>query len=191
MFSAADKVNHMVSVAVPEAMTGATHVVTLETAAQRGTWRYTDNYYNLQPTFMTSFGGLGFRMEEWVYVQHPIDAATQSLSQFKNYGATITNPRTLAATLGVDDSGAWIDGASRALNVNDSYTSGFYSNCSIFGNVRAELRLFSIRLYNRKLSESELKWNARVDAGGFLGAPAFSVSEPMTLCPAGVTIILR
>ena len=191
MFSAADKTKSSVAIPVPEAMTGATHVVTIETAAQRGVWQYTDNYYNLQSTFSTSFGTIGFRMEGDIYVQYPIDASKLSLAQFKNYTATITKPHTLAATLGVDDSGAWIDGAARGLNISDSYTSGFYSKCSIFGNLRAELRLFSIRLYNRKLSESELKWNARVDAGRFLGTPAFSVSEPRSLCPAGVTIILR
>ena len=48
-----------------------------------------------------------------------------------------------------------------------------------------------MRLYNRKLSDAELKWNARVDAGRFLGTPAFSVSEPMPLYPPGFMLIFR
>ena len=191
MFSAADTGKASVSVDVPEATTGATHVVTMEVAVQRGAWTYTDNYDNLQPAFMVPFGSVGFRKAGWIFVQHPTDAATLSLSQFKEYSATITNPRTLAATLGIDDSGARIDGAAHALGVNDSYTTGFGSACKLFGNLRANLRLFAVRLYNRKLSDAELKWNARVDAGRFLGAPAFSVSEPMSLYPPGFMIILR
>ncbi|MBR0505928.1 MAG: hypothetical protein IJJ84_11035, partial [Kiritimatiellae bacterium] len=192
MFSAADTGKASVHVAVPEATTGATHVVTMETTAQRGAWRYTDNYYNLQETLSTPFGSVGYRMKEgWIYVLHPIDAATLGLSQFKEYGATVTNAHTLAVTFGVDDSGAWIDGASHALGVNDGYTTSFSSDYKIFSNLRANLRLFAVRLYNRKLSDAELKWNARVDAGRFLGTPAFSVSEPMKLFPPGFMLILR
>ena len=192
VFSPADKTKASVSVEVPEVTTSATHVVTLDVAAQRGAWRYSDNYFNLQEVFATPFGSVGYRMNEgWIYVLHPTDAAKLALSQFKDYAATITNPHTLAATLGVDDAGSWIDGASHALGVNDSYTTVFSSSCRIFSNPRADLRLFAVRLYNRKLSDAELKWNARVDAGRFLGAPAFSVSEPMPLYPPGFMIILR
>ena len=192
MFSPADKTKASVSVEVPEVTTSATHVVTVDVAAQRGAWRYSDNYFNLQEAFATPFGSVGYRMNEgWIYVLHPTDAAKLALSQFKDYTATITKPHTIAATLGVDDAGSWIDGASHALGVNDSYTTVFSSSCRIFSNPRADLRLFAVRLYNRKLSDAELKWNARVDAGRFLGAPAFSVSEPMKLYPPGFMLIFR
>ena len=73
----------------------------------------------------------------------------------------------------------------------DSYSTDWGARYTFFSNIRADVRICAIRLYNRRLTEEEIRHNAAIDAVRFKGAAAPLVATGPFEPQAGAIIVIR
>ena len=104
-----------------------------------------------------------------------------------------TAVRSHAAVLGYEEHALWIDGARYALSSTETYTENVptSSDCKLLSNPRADVRIKSLRLYNRRLTDEEVSHNAAIDAARFKGAATPLIATGPFEPQAGVIIVIR
>lgn len=149
-----------------------TPVVTVEIVMARAAWTYTDNYYNVQSVFDMPRGGISYRGNATnnFNVTYPISTTQTDLFYWKPE-AVATNAHTLAVTLGVGANTLWLDGARDSVSLKGNYISAWGTGYSFFGNLRAPIRVWAIRLYNRALSANEIVRHRELDRIRFFEGP--------------------
>ncbi len=145
---------------------------TVEVVMQRVQWRYTDNYYNLQNVFSTPRGTAGYRNNETngFYFFGPTSKSNLSLMNWYP-DARADEMHTVSVVFG-NSTGTSIlrmDGVQNTIDMNDYYTTAWNTNFVFFGNIRADIRVHAIRVYDRVLTQYELERNALIDRIRFLG----------------------
>ena len=146
--------------------------VTIEVAAQRVLWRATDNYKNLQRIMSSPYTKFGYRESSTagVFYQMPIGTNNKlwlytstsgsfSVSECHTYTARVTMPRDESNTLLVD--AATVPGWAK--EGSDGMPTDPPTNWTFFDAPRADIRIYAIRVYNRKLTDAEVTVNAAVD----------------------------
>ena len=177
--------------AVPGVSTEDSPVLTVESVSQRGIWRLTDSMGSLQATIWTGRGFFCYRLSEGVAFQCHKNYGTLGVLTLDNVDPT--NVHSHALTLGHEEHALWIDGERKSLSglewdgwTTAPTTSG---DCKMFNNPRADIRMKSIRIYSRGLTDDEIRQNAAIDAVRFQGAQAPLVaSSPFE--PRGGMIIM-
>lgn len=158
-------------------LTGLNHwtndpAFTVEIVMQRVQWRYTDNYYNLQNVFSTPRGTAGYRFNETngFYFFGPTSKANLSLMNW-SAGVRADAMHTVSTVLGnsLSTDILRMDGVQNTINMNGGYNTGWSTNFTFFGNLRADIRVHAIRVYSRVLTQYELDRNALLDRIRFLG----------------------
>ena len=104
-----------------------------------------------------------------------------------------TAVRSHAAVLGYEEHALWIDGARCPLTSTETYTEDLTtsSDCKLITNKRADFRVKSLRLYNRRLTDEEIGLNAEIDAARFKGAAVPLVATGPFEPKSGVIIVFR
>ena len=155
-----------------DGITSATTATTVEVVMQRLAWPYADNYYNLQNVLTTPRGNFGYRYEDWDghYLIVPSSATKLQLYNLRT-GSSAKLLKTFAVTQGVGQNSLWFDGAGYAASKwnADSYTVDWSTRYTFFSNLRADVRVCAIRLYNRRLTADEIAVNAAIDGQRFHG----------------------
>ena len=179
--------------AVPGVSTEASPVLTVECVSQRGIWRLTDSMGSLQATIWTGRGYFSYRLSEGVAFLCHKNYGTLGVLTLDNVDPT--NVHSHALTLGHEEHALWIDGERKSLSglewdgwTTAPSTSG---NCSMFANARADIRMKSIRIYSRGLTDDEIRENAAIDAVRFQGAQAPLVASSPFEPHAGLIILLK
>ncbi len=160
--------------AAVDGITSETPATTVEIVMQRLAWPYTDNYYNLQSVLTTPRGSFGYRYNEQNghYVMVPTSTTQLQLYNLRP-GASAKALKTVTATLGVGQTSILFDGVDYAASNwgVDSHTSAWPDRYAFFGNLRTDVRICAIRLYNRRLTAEEIAANAALDGLRFHGRP--------------------
>ncbi len=145
---------------------------TVEFVMQRVQWRYTDNYGNLQNVFRTPRGTAGYRnnVTNGFYFFGPTSKSNLSLMEWKP-DAQADAMHTVSAVFGnsLSTDILRMDGVQNTINMNGGYNTGWSTNFTFFSNLRADIRVHAIRVYNRVLTQYELDRNALLDRIRFLG----------------------
>ena len=146
--------------------------VTIEVAAQRVLWRDKNNYKNLQRIISSPYTKFGYRESSTagVFYQMPIGTNNKlwlytstsgsfNVSECHTYTARVTMPRDVSNTLLVDAATVpgWAKEGSDGMPVDPP------TNWTFFDAQRADIRIYAIRVYNRKLTDAEVTANAAVD----------------------------
>lgn len=170
-----------ISATALEGITSTTPVITVEVVMEtvlesNGKWFYTDNYNNLQGVFGTPRGSLSYRSDNngvvWngFCLTYPISSTKTQIHNWRP-NAAATNLHTVAATLGVGANTLWIDGAGNTpATLERNWESDWTTVYRFFHNVRANIRVHAIRLYNRPLTATEIRRHSALDRTRFLGA---------------------
>ena len=163
--------------------------LTVEIAAKRGTWRYTDNWGNLQTVLTTPLGYTSYRdnYSDGFGVAYRDRQGNNTGQRYYTWrpGVSATDLHTTAARLELGGTSFAIDGRVSY----GSFLNHYYENLAMateyrfFNNLRADITAHAIRLYNRKLTEEELARNARLDAirfgdGGEMLAASACLANP-------------
>ena len=146
--------------------------VTIEVVAERVLWRAKDNYKNLQRIMSSPYTKFGYRESSTagVFYQMPIGTNNKlwlytstsgsfNVSECHTYTARVTMPRDASNTLLVD--AATVPGWTR--EGSDGMPTDPPTNWTFFDAPRADIRIYAIRVYNRKLTDAEVTANAAVD----------------------------
>ncbi len=145
---------------------------TVEVVMQRAQWYYNDNHHNLQHAFNTPRGTMGYRLNETngFFYFGPESKSTLRLMNWRP-AALADEMHTVSVVFG-NSTGTSIlrmDGVQNTIDMNDYYTTAWNTNFVFFGNIRADIRLHAIRVYDRVLTQYELERNALIDRIRFLG----------------------
>ena len=150
--------------------------VTIEVVAERVMWRKTDNYNNLQPAISSPYGQLGYRFNatSGVYYLLPISTAGKvelyninsnsggfNVSKCHTYAARVTLPKHASNAMVVD--GVAVGGFT-----SGNYSANKPSIWTFFNAQRADIRIYAIRVYSRRLTDDELASNRAVDVSRFI-----------------------
>ena len=165
-------------------------VLTIECVSQRGNWTGTDKG-NLQYPLWTPLGSFCYRYDDGVAL-----FCQKTLKKIGVLDARNVNPtavRSHAAVLGYEEHALWIDGARCPLTSTETYTEDLTtsSDCKLITNKRADFRVKSLRLYNRRLTDEEIALNAEIDAARFKGAAVPLVATGPFEPKSGVVIVIR
>ena len=146
--------------------------VTIEVVAERVLWRAKDNYKNLQRIMSSPYTKFGYRESSTagVFYQMPIGTNNKlwlytstsgsfNVSECHTYTARVTMPRDVSNTLLVD--AATVPGWAK--EGSDGMPTDPPTNWTFFDAPRADIRIYAIRVYNRKLTDAEVTANAAVD----------------------------
>lgn len=153
--------------------------VTIEVVAQRVVWRATDNYAVLQSVIRSPYGSFGFRLDTTygLFTQFPCSASQTKLYTHETRDSNevdVTGVHTYAARIS-----RWA-GASNVLShdaiavqswteeKNGGYVQDLPSKWIFFSTSRADIRIYAIRVYSRRLSDAEVQSNAEVDRKRFI-----------------------
>ena len=179
--------------AVPGVSTEDSPVLTIESVSQCGIWRLTDSMGNLQATIWTGRGYFCYRLSEGVAFQCHKNYGTLGVLTLDNVDPT--NVHSHALTLGHEEHALWIDGERKSLSGLewDGWTTSptASGDCKMFSNPRADIRMKSIRIYSRGLTDDEIRQNAAIDAVRFQGAQAPLVASSPFEPHAGLIILLK
>ena len=146
---------------------------TIEIVQQSCGWRKTDiNYDNLQNVFSTPRGTIGYRQNnaKGFYFYGPSSATQCSLQNWSHATAKVADIHTMTAKLGADQSTSaiWMDAVRDTVSYNAGYTANRPTVFSFFGNLRMDIRVYAIRVYNRELTPEEMAANHAVDVTRFV-----------------------
>ena len=146
--------------------------VTIEVVAERVMWRDKNNYKNLQRIMSSPYTKFGYRESSTagVFYQMPIGTNNKlwlytstsgsfNVSECHTYTARVTMPRDESNTLLVD--AATVPGWAK--EGSDGMPTDPPTNWTFFDALRADIRIYAIRVYNRKLTDAEVTANAAVD----------------------------
>ena len=146
--------------------------VTIEVVAERVMWRDKNNYKNLQRIISSPYTKFGYRESSTagVFYQMPIGTNNKlwlytstsgsfNVSECHTYTARVTMPRDESNTLLVD--AATVPGWAK--EGSDGMPTDPPTNWTFFDAPRADIRIYAIRVYNRKLTDAEVTANAAVD----------------------------
>ncbi len=146
--------------------------VTIEVVAERVMWRDKNNYKNLQRIMSSPYTKFGYREDSTagVFYQMPIGTNNKlwlytstsgsfNVSECHTYTARVTMPRDESNTLLVD--AATVPGWAK--EGSDGMPTDPPTNWTFFDALRADIRIYAIRVYNRKLTDAEVTANAAVD----------------------------
>lgn len=166
-----------ISATALEGITSETPVTTVEVVMEivtesNGDWFYTDNYNNLQGVFSTPRGGLSYRHLTWngFCFTYPISSTKTQIHNWRP-NAAVTNLHTVAATLGVGANTLWTDGVANTPSpLEREWESNWGTAYKFFANLRANIRVHAIRLYNRPLTATEIRRHSALDRTRFLDA---------------------
>lgn len=144
---------------------------TVEVVARRGDWVHTDDKHNLQTVFSTPRGAVGYR-REYYYLSFPNPNPSAGNLAFGNWNPSV--PPTDVHTISVDRNndpavgGARLDGGAVYKFLKDEgITLTRHNYCSMFGNLRADIHIHAIRVYNRALTDAERTQNRQLDKARF------------------------
>ena len=190
IFSASATSHVAQAFSVPGISTAGPSVLTIECVSQRGTWTGWDKG-NLQQPLKTPLGSFCYRYDDGVAL-----FCQKTLKKIGVFDVRNVNPtavRSHAAVLGYEEHALWIDGARYALSSTETYTENVptSSDCKLLSNPRADVRIKSLRLYNRRLTDEEVSHNAAIDAARFKGAAAPLVATGPFEPKSGVVIVIR
>ena len=158
---------------------------TIEIVQQSCGWTASDNYMNLQNVFNTPRGTVGYRQDnaKGFYFFGPSSATKCSLQNWVHATAKIADLHTMSAVVGAnkDTCSIWMDGVKDTVNYNAGYDADRGTAFSFFGNLRMSIRVYAIRVYNRKLTQEEVAANRAIDVtrfvnGDYTGADRLYVS---------------
>lgn len=172
LYSTADKSHVAKTIASIEGLSSSDATWTIEIVQQGCGWRFTDNFYNLQGVFSTPRGQFGFRQnkDNGFYFYGPSSATQVSLQDWNPAAKKVADLHTMSAVLGTSKAtcSIWMDGVKDTVNYNAGNTVNNPTVFSFFGNPRMDIRVYSIRVYNRSLSTEEVAANRAVDVARFV-----------------------
>jgi len=162
---------------------------TVEVVMQRVRWYYNDNHYNLQYAFSTPRGTMGYRFNETngFFYFGPTSKSTLRLMNW--FPAALADEMHTVSVVFGNSTGTSIlrmDGVQNMIDMNEYYTTAWNTNFVFFGNIRADIRLHAIRVYDRVLTQYELERNALIDRTRFLGEKRFLVKSVPELLWDGI-----
>ena len=175
--------------------------VTIEVAARRVRWTQTDDYGNLQSFFTSPWGHFGYRFNQndAFYAYLPPNGNNAGQAKLYNIntgtgGAKVTECQTIAGRITRNSSsaqnGLFINAAAQTL-VYASYSANLGSSWKFFNNPRTEIEFFAIRVYNRRLTSSELAGNAWVDRLRVTGEMTDNAAAPLQIAYDGAGASVR
>lgn len=177
-----------------DGVSDSSSVLTLEVVARFCGWTYWDDIGNLQSVFTTPLGSVGYRYEydNMFYYQYPISGGQTDLSDWSHATALRADIHTMGLTFAEGNNAIWMDGVQDVLRGSAFYTSARPADCAIFGNKRAAVRLYSVRLYNRRLTPAEFAANAALDDLRFRTVETgLRASAPLDFRSRGSVIVVR
>ena len=175
--------------------------VTIEVAARRVRWTQTDDYGNLQSFFTSPWGHFGYRFNQndAFYAFLPPNGNNAGQAKLYNIntgtdGAKVTECQTIAGRITRNSSSAqnelFINAAAQTL-VYGNYSANLGSSWKFFNNPRTEIEFFAIRVYNRRLTSSELAGNAWVDRLRVTGEMTDNAAAPLQIAYDGAGASVR
>ena len=169
-------------------------VLTLEVVARFCGWTIWEDLGNLQSVFTTPLGAVGYRYEydNMFYYQYPIDGGQTDLSDWSHPTALRADIHTMGLTFAEGNNAVYMDGVQDVFRASGFYKSARSEMCRIFGNARAAVRIYSVRLYNRRLTAAEFAANAVLDDLRFRKVETgMRASAPMDFRSRGSVIVVR
>ncbi len=175
--------------------------VTIEVAARRVRWTQTDDYGNLQSFFTSPWGHFGYRFNQndAFYAYLPPNGNNAGQAKLYNIntgtgGAKVTECQTIAGRITRNSSsaqnGLFINAAAQTL-VYANYSANLGSSWKFFNNPRTEIEFYAIRVYNRRLTSSELAGNAWVDRLRVTGEMTDNAAAPLQIAYDGAGASVR
>ncbi len=162
---------------------------TVEVVMRRARWYYNDNHYNLQHAFNTPRGTVGYRFNETNGFFYFGPESKSKLRLMNWFPAALADEMHTVSVVFGSSTGTSIlrmDGVQNTIDMNEYYTTAWNTNFVFFGNIRADIRLHAIRVYDRVLTQYELERNALIDRTRFLGEKRFLVKSVPELLWDGV-----
>ena len=175
--------------------------VTIEVAARRVRWTQTDDYGNLQSFFTSPWGHFGYRFNQndAFYAYLPPNGNNAGQAKLYNIntgtgGAKVTECQTIAGRITRNSSsaqnGLFINAAAQTL-VYANYSANLGSSWKFFNNPRTEIEFYAIRVYNRRLTSSELAGNAWADRLRVTGEMTDNAAAPLQIAYDGAGASVR
>ena len=175
--------------------------VTIEVAARRVRWTQTDEYGNLQSFFTSPWGHFGYRFNQndAFYAYLPPNGNNAGQAKLYNIntgtgGAKVTECQTIAGRITRNSSsaqnGLFINAAAQTL-VYANYSANLGSSWKFFNNPRTEIEFYAIRVYNRRLTSSELAGNAWADRLRVTGEMTDNAAAPLQIAYDGAGASVR
>ena len=175
--------------------------VTIEVAARRVRWTQTDDYGNLQTFFTSPWGHFGYRFNQNDALYAYLPPNGNNVGQAKLYnintgtgGAKVTECQTIAGRITRNSASAqnelFINAAAQTL-VYASYAANLGSSWKFFNNPRTEIEFYAIRVYNRRLTSSELAGNAWADRLRVTGEMTDNAAAPLQIAYDGAGASVR
>ena len=150
---------------------------TLEVVQQSCGWKDSGNYESLQSVCSTPRGSLGYRrnIATGFYFFGPSEANRCSLQNWSHATAKVADIHTMTAVLGSNarTSSIWMDAVQDTVNYSNDYNTNWATDFAFFGNKRMDIRVYAIRIYNRELTDDEIKANHAVDVTRFVNGNYF------------------
>lgn len=159
--------------------TGAKYPFTMEVVIKSEGWKYTDNYENMQAPIVTHRGYFGYRRpkkngkyeDTCFFWAGPYDNGTRiGYYNWRPEGKNILSD--MHSISGVNLNGhnyAYIDGEGSDVEEFIDLKEVGASSWKFFSNLRMDIRIYAIRVYNRVLTPEEVARNAKLDRIRFLG----------------------
>ncbi len=174
---------------------------TVEVVSERGNWTKSDNYNNIQAVFQTPRGSIGYRQNKTngFYLRYPFSTKRHYIRHFLPENANATEIHALSVDLGNGEVDSrerfFMDGvdvwAKTELESGyNTYTLSWGTYYAMFGNLRANLRIYAIRVYRRPLSAYERARNHQIDLVRFFGVekPSFVAKELLDVTYTGAAL---
>ena len=176
--------------------------VTIEVAARRVRWTQTDDYGNLQTFLSSPWGNFGYRFNNntTFYAALPPNGTATGEARLYDVntsgtgGAKATEYQTMAGRITRNSSTArnefLINAAAQTLNFA-GYTFTMPDTWRFFNNPRTEIEFYAIRIYNRRLTDSELAGNAWIDRLRVTGEVTDNTAAPLQIAYDGAGASVR
>jgi len=168
--------------------------MTIEIVSKReGGWIYTDNYGNLQTVLATPRGSVGYRQnnDNGYYWAGPLDGSSIHYADWNVPGKLVTDLHTISAVEFLNNNFGYMDGVGTGKftsgEVLSSWATAKPAPYTFFGNLRADIRIYAIRVYNRVLTPDEFARNARLDRIRFGGETEQLRIRPLADVPSYVS----
>ena len=140
--------------------------VTIEVVGQRVRWRAADDYGNLQYLIRSPYGSVGYRLNasNGAYYHLASGGQNPGIYNLSTAGLDVTGVHTYSALvnrLTGESNTVKADGMDYWWTQNGSLE--LPTEWVFFNAKRADVRIFAIRVYSRRLTDVEIEKNAEVD----------------------------
>ena len=165
-------VTNVTHIADKETFSGFSEV-TLE-AYSVPTWNDTIGNWNCPMVSIPYVGSIGYDARTGGCSVHYFTSSGQTTVSYQSFNSgydKINNIvaaakwQTYSARIGINSRAVSVNGETRATTTGLNWTGGTRSNSTILnvGNTKARMKMSSIRVYNRKLTDDEIVHNALID----------------------------